>query len=119
MTRFNVLLAAWLLAPCAFAAPLSFESYLAAVESHSLELQAQQEGITSAKAGIGIAGLRPDPEFTLGATRETVRSVEHRPITWNPAISMAIETGGKRTVRIKAAQSDVALADETVAGCRS
>lgn len=119
MTRFNVLLAAWLLAPCAFAAPLSFENYLSAVESHSLELQAQQEGITSAKAGIGIAGLHPDPEFTLGATRETVRSVEHRPITWNPAISMAIETGGKRAARLKAAHSNVALAEETVAGFRS
>lgn len=119
MTRFNLLLAAWLIAPCAIATPLSFETYLSAVESHSLELQAQQEGITSAKAGIGIAGLHPDPEFTLGATRETVRSVEHRPITWNPAISMAIETGGKRTARIKAAQSNVALAEETVAGFRS
>lgn len=119
MTRFNQMLAAWLLAPCAFAAPLSFESYLSAVESHSLELQAQQEGITSAKAGIGIAGLRPDPEFTLGATRETVRSAEHRPITWNPAISMAIETGGKRAARLKAAHSNVALAEETVAGFKS
>jgi cobalt-zinc-cadmium efflux system outer membrane protein len=119
MTRFNVLLAAWLIAPGAIAAPLSFETYLSAVESNSLELQAQRENIGSAKAGIGIAGLRPDPEFTLGATRETVRSVEHRPITWNPAISMAIETGGKRAARIKAAQSNVALAEETVAGFRS
>lgn len=119
MTRFNVLLAAWLIAPCAIAAPLSFETYLSAVESHSLELQSQQESIVSAKAGIGIAGLRPDPEFTLGATRESVRSVEHRPVTWNPAISMAIETGGKRAARLKAAHSNVALAEETVAGFRS
>ncbi|PLY44029.1 transporter [Janthinobacterium sp. ROICE36] len=119
MTRFNVLLAAWLIAPCAIAAPLSFETYLSAVESNSLELQAQRENIGSAKAGIGIAGLRPDPEFTLGATRETVRSIEHRPVTWNPAISMAIETGGKRAARLKAAQSSVALAEETVAGFRS
>lgn len=119
MTRFNVLLAAWLIAPFASAAPLTFEAYLSAVESHSLELQAQQEGIVSAKAGIGIAGLRPDPEFTLGATRETVRSAEHRPVTWNPAISMAIETGGKRAARLKAAHSNVALAEETVAGFKS
>ncbi|MGX9733358.1 TolC family protein [Janthinobacterium aestuarii] len=119
MTRFNVLLAAWLIAPFASAAPLTFETYLSAVESHSLELRAQQEGIVSAKAGIGIAGLRPDPEFTLGATRETVRSAEHRPVTWNPAISMAIETGGKRAARLKAAHSSVALAEETVAGFKS
>jgi outer membrane protein, heavy metal efflux system len=119
MTRFNVLLAAWLIAPGATAAPLHFETYLSAVESNSLELQAQRESIGSAKAGIGIAGLRPDPEFTLGTTRETVRSVEHRPITWNPAISMVIETGGKRAARLKAAHSNVALAEETVAGFRS
>ncbi|WP_426072126.1 TolC family protein [Janthinobacterium sp. DSP2-3-3] len=119
MTRFNLLLAAWLIAPCVSAAPLSFDTYLSAVESHSLELQAQQEGITSAKAGIGIAGLRPDPEFTLGATRETVATGGHRPVTWNPAISMAIETSGKRAARIKAAHSNVALAEETVAGFRS
>ena len=119
MTRFNLLLAAGLIAPCAFAAPLSFDTYLSAVETHSLELQAQNESIGSAKAGIGIAGLRPDPELTLGAARETVRSVEHRPVTWNPAISMAIETGGKRAARLNAAQSNVALAEETVAGFRS
>ncbi|PHV33441.1 transporter [Janthinobacterium sp. BJB312] len=119
MTRCNVLLAAWLIAPCALAAPLSFDTYLSAVESHSLELQAQNESVGSAKAGIGIAGLRPDPEFTLGATRDTVRSVEHRPVTWNPAISMAIETGGKRAARLKAAHSNVALAEETVAGFKS
>ncbi|PHV18648.1 transporter [Janthinobacterium sp. BJB303] len=118
MTRFSLLLAAWLLAPCASAAPLTFETYLSAVESHSLELQAQQESIASAKAGIGIAGVRPDPEFTVGASRETVHSVEHRPVTWTPAISMAIETGGKRAARIKAAQSNVTLAEETVTGFR-
>lgn len=119
MSRFKVLLAACLIAPCASAAPLTFETYLSAVESHSLELQAQQENIASAKAGIGIAGLRPDPEFTVGATRETVRSGEHRPVTWNPAISMAIETGGKRAARLKAAHSHVVLAEETVAGFKS
>jgi cobalt-zinc-cadmium efflux system outer membrane protein len=116
MTRFNLLLTAWLIAPSAIATPLNFDTYLAAVEKNSLELQAQQTSIVSAKTGIGIAGLRPDPEFTLGATRETVRSVEHRPVTWNPAISMAIETGGKRAARIKAAHSNVALAEATVAG---
>ena len=119
MTRFNVFLAAWLLAPGAGAAPLTFDTYLAAVESHSLELQAQQQGIVSARAGIGIAGLRPDPEFTLGAARETVHALPHRPVTWTPALSMAIETGGKRAARIKAAQSNVALAEETVAGFKS
>lgn len=123
MTRFNVCLAAWLLAsglcvPCC-AAPLSFDNYLSAVESHSLELQAQQQDIAAARAGIGIAGLRPDPEFTLGAARETVHALPHRPVTWTPALSMAIETGGKRAARIKAAHSDVALAEETVAGFRS
>ena len=119
MTRCNVLLAAWLIAPGALAIPLSFDTYLSAVESHSLELQAQQQGIVSARAGIGMAGLRPDPEFTLGAARETVHALPHRPVTWTPALSMAIETGGKRAARIKAAHSNVVLAEETVAGFRN
>ncbi len=119
MTRFNLILAGWLISPAITAAPLTFDTYLSAVETHSLELKAQNENIGSAKAGIGIAGLRPDPELTLGAARETVRSVEHRPVTWNPAISMAIETGGKRAARLKAARSNVTLAEETVAGFRN
>ena len=119
MTRFNLILAGWLISPAIIAAPLTFDSYLSAVETHSLELKAQNESIGSAKAGIGIAGLRPDPEFTLGAARDTVHALPHRPVTWTPALSMAIETGGKRAARIKAAQSNVALAEETVAGFKS
>ncbi len=119
MTRFNLILAGWLISPAIIAAPLTFDTYLSAVETHSLELQAQQQDITSAKAGIGIAGLRPDPELTLGAARETPRSIERRPITWTPAIGMAIETGGKRAARLKAARSNVTLAEETVAGFKS
>ncbi|WP_071322110.1 TolC family protein [Janthinobacterium sp. 1_2014MBL_MicDiv] len=119
MTRINWIFAGLLISPALGAAPLTFETYLSAVESSSLELQAQQESIGSAKAGIGIAGLRPDPEFTLGAARETVRALPHRPVTWTPAISMAIETGGKRAARLKAAHSNVVLAEETVAGFRN
>ncbi|MGK5025938.1 TolC family protein [Janthinobacterium sp. RB2R34] len=119
MTRFNWIFAAWLAAPCAVAAPLTFDAYLSAVEHNSLELQAQQESITSARAGVGIAGLRPDPQFSLGAGRETVQSLPHRPITWTPALALTIETGGKRDARLKAAHSNVALAEETVAGFKS
>lgn len=119
MTRFNWILAACLVAPGAMAAPLDFDTYLSAVERNSLELQAQQESIASAKAGIGIASLRPDPQFSLGAGREAVRSLPHHPVTWTPALSMTIETGGKRDARIKAAHSNVALAEETVAGFKS
>ncbi|MDN2708372.1 TolC family protein [Janthinobacterium sp. SUN118] len=119
MTRINWIFAGLLISPALGATPLTFETYLTAVESSSLELQAQQESIGSAKAGIGIAGLRPDPEFTLGAARETVRALPHRPVTWTPAISMAIETGGKRAARLKAAYSNVVLAEETVAGFRN
>ncbi|OYO30764.1 TolC family protein [Janthinobacterium sp. PC23-8] len=119
MTRFNYFLAACLMSPCAMAAPLSFDAYLSAVEHNSLELQAQQESITSAKAGIGIAGLRPDPQFSLGAGREAVQSLPRHPVTWTPALAMTIETGGKRDARIKAAHSNVALAEENVAGFKS
>ncbi|MFM2087837.1 MAG: hypothetical protein RLZZ237_2706 [Pseudomonadota bacterium] len=113
-----------LVSPAATAAtplntPLNFASYLAAVEAHSLELKAQNETVTSAKAGIGIAGIRPDPEFSIGASRETVKTGANRPVTWTPTVSMVIETGGKRDARLKAARSNVLLAEETVAGFKS
>jgi len=108
------------MSPAAVAAtPLNFSSYLAAVEAHSLELKAQNETVTSAKAGVGIAGIRPDPEFSIGASRETVKTGANRPVTWTPTVSMVIETGGKRDARLKAARSNVLLAEETVAGFKS
>jgi cobalt-zinc-cadmium efflux system outer membrane protein len=45
------------------AAGLRFSDYLSAVEQHSLDLQSQQQNVVSARAGVGIAGIRPDPQL--------------------------------------------------------
>ena len=97
---------------------LNFKDYLIAVEAHSLELAAQRETIVAAEAGVGIAGIRPDPEFTYSASRETVSAIHPRPVSRGPSLSMTIETGGKRDARIKSALSNVALTEATVAGFR-
>lgn len=98
------------------ATQLNFKNYLNAVEAHSLELAAQRETIVSAEAGVGIAGIRPDPEFTYSASRETVSAIHPRPVSRGPSLSMTIETGGKRDARIKSARSNVTLTEATVAG---
>lgn len=97
-------------------APLRFQSYLDAVEAHSLDLAAQRETITAARAGVGIAGIRPDPELSYSTSREQVRTISPRPLSHGPSLSLAIETGGKRNARIKAAKSTVALAEANVEG---
>lgn len=98
---------------------LSFADYLSAVEQHSLELQSQQQSVVSAKAGVGIAGIRPDPQLTLGASREQVRTGTPRPLNRNYEVSMELETGGKRSARIRAARSQVRLAEAGVEGFRT
>ncbi|UJB65662.1 TolC family protein [Acidovorax sp. YS12] len=97
---------------------LRFVDYLQAVEAHSLDLQAQQTTVTAARAGVGIAGLRPDPELSLGWSREQVRTGVPRPSSYNPAISWELETGGKRAARIREATSHVRLAEAQVEGFR-
>lgn len=98
---------------------LSFADYLSAVEQHSLELQSQQQSVVSAKAGVGIAGIRPDPQLTLGASREQVRTGTPRPLNRNYEVRMELETGGKRSARIRAARSQVRLAEAGVEGFRT
>jgi cobalt-zinc-cadmium efflux system outer membrane protein len=96
-----------------------FTDYLQAVESHSLELKAQQTTITAADAEIGIAGLRPDPELSMEWERERVRTGEPRPTTFTPTLSWEIETGGKRSARIRAAKSQARVTRAEVDGFRN
>lgn len=105
----------------AAAAPagLRFSDYLNAVEQHSPLLRSEEQGVESARAGIGIAGIRPDPSLTLGASREQVRTGQPRPTTRNYEISMELETGGKRAARIQSARSQVRLSEAGLEGVRS
>lgn len=108
-----------LCAPWAAATPLSFSSYLDAVDQHNLQLAAERESIRAAEAGIGIAALRPDPELGWSAAREQLHGNGHRPVSHGPSLSWMLETGGKRQARIQSAQSAVALALATRDGTRS
>ncbi|WKL14003.1 TolC family protein [Comamonas testosteroni] len=101
------------------AAGLRFIDYLNAVEQHSLDLQSEQQNVVSAQAGIGIAGIRPDPQLSLGAAREQVSSGLPRPLNRTYELSMELETGGKRSARIRAARSQVKLAEAGVEGFRT
>ena len=101
------------------AAGLRLSHYLSAVEQHSLDLQSQQQNVVSAQAGVGIAGIRPDPQLSLGAAREQVRSGLPRPLNRSYELSMELETGGKRSARIRAARSQVKLAEAGVEGFRT
>ncbi|MFN3733306.1 TolC family protein [Comamonas testosteroni] len=101
------------------AAGLRFIDYLSAVEQHSLDLQSEQQNVVSAQAGVGIAGIRPDPQLSLGAAREQVSSGLPRPLNRTYELSMELETGGKRSARIRAARSQVKLAEAGVEGLRT
>ncbi|MPS92647.1 TolC family protein [Comamonas sp.] len=98
---------------------LNFADYLSAVERHSPDLQSQQQSVVSAQAGVGIAGIRPDPQLSLGAAREQVRTGLPRPLNRTYELSMELETGGKRSARIRAARSQVRLAEAGVEGFRT
>lgn len=103
---------ACLLAPgvAGAAMPLRFEVYLDAVERHNLELAGQQEAMKAAQAGIGMAGLRPDPELTWEMSREQVRAHHPRPLSRGPTLAWTLETGGKRRARLRLAHSELAVA---------
>lgn len=101
------------------AAGLRFADYLSAVEQHSLDLQSQQQNVVSAQAGVGIAGVRPDPQLSLGAAREQVKTGLPRPLNRSYGLSVELETGGKRSARIRAARSQVRLAEAGVEGFRT
>ena len=97
-----------------------FAEYLAGVEAHSLDLRAQQEALAGARAGVALAGVRPDPLFTAGiAAAELSRA--HQPsasTSLTAGLAFTLETGGKRDARIRNAQSSVLLSQAVVASFR-
>ncbi|MFZ6874441.1 TolC family protein [Undibacterium sp. Di27W] len=101
-------------------ATVSMQQYLAAVESNSLDLQAQQELIASARAGISIAGVRPDPQLTAGIdSREMYGPNKPNTATTSIAgIAITLETANKRGARIQAAESNVRLTEASVSAYR-
>jgi cobalt-zinc-cadmium efflux system outer membrane protein len=95
---------------------VSFRDYLEAVEKYSLDLQNQHQNITSAKAGLLIAGIRPDPQLTAGIS-STELNAANRPNTATAStagLAITIETAGKRGKRIRAAESNTRLTESSV-----
>lgn len=99
-------------------ATTDFASYLDAVEKHSLDLASQRESVTSAQAGVSIAGVRPDPNLSLGiGPKEFSGAIDPKPpVAKSIGLDWVIEMGGKRDKRIKAAKSNVALTEANVEG---
>jgi cobalt-zinc-cadmium efflux system outer membrane protein len=93
-----------------------FDDYLAAVERHSIDLQAQRENITSAKAGVSIAGVRPDPVFTGGVSSKELNAANKPSASTETTagIALTFETADKRGARIRAAESNVSLTEANV-----
>jgi len=82
-----------------------------------LDLRSQQENITSARAGISIAGVRPDPFLTAGiASTELYGPNKPNASTATTAgLAVTLETAGKRGKRIRAAESNAKLTEANVA----
>ncbi|MBC3917022.1 TolC family protein [Undibacterium sp. CY18W] len=101
-------------------ATVSMQQYLAAVENNSLDLQAQQELIASARAGISIAGVRPDPQLTAGIDSKELYGPNkpNTATTSTAGIAITLETANKRGARIQAAESNVRLTEAGVSAYR-
>ena len=102
--------------PAAPARKVTFHEYLEAVEKHSLDLQNQRENITSARAGVSIAGVRPDPLLTAGIASTELSSANKPSASTATIVGLAVtlETAGKRGKRIRAAESNVRLTEANV-----
>ncbi|MEP7101799.1 MAG: TolC family protein [Burkholderiales bacterium] len=90
---------------------LGFAEYLSAVEAGNLDLQSQQQNVVSARAGVAIAGVRPDPQLNFGIVSHELRAA-NKPNATTPltaGIALTIETAGKRGARIRTAESNVRL----------
>ena len=95
-----------------------FAAYLDAVERFSNTIAAQREAVAAARAGVPMAGLRPDPSLSLGVgPAELGREVRPKPrLAQSIGLSYTIETGGKRERRVAAARSQVSAGEAALAG---
>jgi len=86
--------------------PVRLGEYLHAVETGNLDLESQREGVASARAGVSVAGVRPDPQLTLGVVSHELYG-PNKPNATTPltaGVAFTIETAGKRGARIRAAE---------------
>ena len=100
------------------AAGVPFAAYLDAVERFNNAIAAQREAVAAARAGVPMAGLRPDPSLSLGVgPAELGREVRPKPrLAQSIGLSYTIETGDKRERRVAAARSQVSAGEAALAG---
>jgi cobalt-zinc-cadmium efflux system outer membrane protein len=88
-------------------APLTLQAALTLADKQNLDLIAARRQREIATAGIRIAGQRPNPTFSFGASRDT----PHESLF----VDQPLEIGGKRGRRIEVAKQEGALTDVEIA----
>jgi cobalt-zinc-cadmium efflux system outer membrane protein len=100
-------LAAAAIAQAAVAAPFTLQAALAAADAHNRALAAARLGRAVDEAGVGVAGERPNPEFSFEAARDTPHEVF--------SLNLALEAGGKRSRRLELANATLARTSADIA----
>jgi cobalt-zinc-cadmium efflux system outer membrane protein len=90
-------------APTAPGRRLTLQEAFAIAERKNLDLAAERLHRAVSLAGITIAGQRPNPTVSAGASRDT----PHESLFFD----LPLELGGKRSTRIAEAKQEVALTD--------
>ncbi|MCU6497440.1 TolC family protein [Rugamonas sp. A1-17] len=102
------------------AGQVTLREYAAAATQNSLDLQMQRENVSSAQAGVSVAGVRPDPVLTAGIDSRELNAANkpNAPTATTMGVALTIETAGKRGQRIRAAQAAVKVGEATLDGGR-
>ncbi|MYN20557.1 TolC family protein [Rugamonas sp. FT107W] len=102
------------------AGQVTLREYAAAAAQNSLDLQMQRENVSSAQAGVSVAGVRPDPVLTAGIDSRELNAANkpNAPTATTVGVALTIETAGKRGQRIRAAQAVVKVGEATLDGGR-
>jgi cobalt-zinc-cadmium efflux system outer membrane protein len=86
---------------------ITLQEALAMAERQNLDLIAERLQRAVSLAGVTIAGQRPNPSVSAGASRDT----PHESLSFD----LPLELGGKRSTRIAEAKQEVALTDIEIA----
>ncbi|MYM96619.1 TolC family protein [Duganella vulcania] len=102
------------------AGQVTLREYATAAAQNSLDLQVQRENVSSAQAGVSVAGVRPDPVLTAGIDSRELNAANkpNAPTATTIGVAVTIETAGKRGQRIRAAQAAVKVGEATLDGGR-
>jgi len=89
------------------AAPFTLQAALATADAHNRTLAAARLGRAVDEAGVGVAGERPNPEFSFEAARDTPHEVF--------SLNLPLEAGGKRSRRLDLANATLARTSADIA----